>query len=356
MNMIVVTSRQGRVSCISSAGHRDINEERIFQLKCEGEESSPGAAVNCVGTEIAYQSVSGCSITVLNLECNEHLELGDARCHEIRYSPTLASILMVLHRPGNVKIWNTELRRVLSQFTASGGYTYLVRALCFRPCFSEVVLGTYEGCLEIWDSCLPTTADDLSPLAKTCMQQQIQVHKKSLTCVSVRCDGFMFASESLDGTISVAEVSTVSAATGRSTHRTRLISGHKDSVNCVIFSSCSNIMVSGSADKTVKMWEASTGANLAVFEHRDSISALCFCDDGRYLYCAAANNSIYVWSLEESKSCRMKSGAEVVGELDSAEVGEGLCSSCSVSTACAVFHTDNNASGLCPLPSLTILM
>jgi WD40 repeat protein len=59
--------------------------------------------------------------------------------------------------------------------------------------------------------------------------------------------------------------------------------GHSEAVQAVAFSPDGRFVLSGSADQTMKLWDAATGALIRTFgDGAGSISSVAFASDGRY--------------------------------------------------------------------------
>jgi WD40 repeat protein/tRNA A-37 threonylcarbamoyl transferase component Bud32 len=76
------------------------------------------------------------------------------------------------------------------------------------------------------------------------------------------------------------------------------LSGHTASVRSVAFSPDGIRLATGSADRTVRVWDARTGRLLQLFEgHVDRVNKVEFSLDGRWLASASADWTIKLWDL-----------------------------------------------------------
>ena len=74
------------------------------------------------------------------------------------------------------------------------------------------------------------------------------------------------------------------------------LKGHTDSVNSVAFSSDGTWIVSGSDDKSVRVWDASTGVELKELKgHTRSVNSVAFSSDGTRIVSGSSDNSVRVW-------------------------------------------------------------
>ena len=63
----------------------------------------------------------------------------------------------------------------------------------------------------------------------------------------------------------------------------RCFEGHTDCVMSVCFSPDGRYALSGSNDKTLRLWEVASGKELRRFEgHTTDVNSVCFSPDGRY--------------------------------------------------------------------------
>jgi WD40 repeat protein len=81
--------------------------------------------------------------------------------------------------------------------------------------------------------------------------------------------------------------------------------GHTAAVNGVAVSPDGKLVASGSADHSVRLWEAATGKELFTFTgHADTVTALAFTPDGKTLVSAGDDRQLKLWSTESGKEVR----------------------------------------------------
>jgi WD40 repeat protein len=76
----------------------------------------------------------------------------------------------------------------------------------------------------------------------------------------------------------------------------RTITGHTAPVRAIAISPGSDWLVTASADRSVRLWNASTGAErLALTGHTDRVNAVAIAADGTWLATAGADRSVRIW-------------------------------------------------------------
>ncbi|KAK6342234.1 hypothetical protein TWF730_001711 [Orbilia blumenaviensis] len=74
------------------------------------------------------------------------------------------------------------------------------------------------------------------------------------------------------------------------------LEGHSDSVRSIALSQDSKWLASGSIDKTIRLWDTATGANLATFEgHSDWVQSVAFSSDSKRLASSSIDRTIKLW-------------------------------------------------------------
>jgi WD40 repeat protein len=76
------------------------------------------------------------------------------------------------------------------------------------------------------------------------------------------------------------------------------LTGHSDSINCCACSPDGRWFASGSEDKTLRIWQADTGQEVAVLDHPEPVLACAFSTDGRRLVSGDNSSHLYVWDAD----------------------------------------------------------
>ncbi len=138
------------------------------------------------------------------------------------------------------------------------------------------------------DSVLPTPL----PLWATVMWDRV-------TCIAFSSDGTRLASGSLDKTIGLWD-----AATGKELAR---LKGHASAVLSVAFSPDGSRLASGSADNTIKLWDVGSGKELASKGQSGYVLSVAFSPDGSRLaigsetFMGKGDNTIKLWDTATGK-------------------------------------------------------
>ena len=89
----------------------------------------------------------------------------------------------------------------------------------------------------------------------------------------------------------------------------RVFEGHTDSVWSVAFSADEKYALSGSADRTMRLWEVESGRGLRIFKgHTNSIWSVAFSTDGKSALSGSADNALRLWDVESGRALRVFDG------------------------------------------------
>lgn len=133
-------------------------------------------------------------------------------------------------------------------------------------------------------------------------------HSGSIYALALSSDGRMLVSGGRDKTLKVWNLNTggsynsmspTSRAIGDGLMYT--LTGHSESINAVAISSNGQILVSGSEDNTIKLWDLHTGECLVTLEgHEAGVRAIAISPDGQLLVSGSADHTIKLWQLPGS--------------------------------------------------------
>ena len=126
-------------------------------------------------------------------------------------------------------------------------------------------------------------------------------HANQVWGVSFSPDGKMLASASADKTVKLWDTST-----GK---EIKTLTGHTNSVWGVSFSPDGKMLASGSADKTVKLWDTSTGKEIKTLTgHTNQVWGVSFSPDGKMLASASADKTVKLWDTSTGKEIKTLTG------------------------------------------------
>ena len=127
------------------------------------------------------------------------------------------------------------------------------------------------------------------------------VHSAIIYSVAYNPDGKYLASGSADKTIKLWEVET-----GR---LLRTLTGHTGDICSVSYSPNGVYLASGSKDETIKLWEVKTGNCIKILTgHTGYVQSVTYSPDGKYLASAAWDETIKLWEVETGECIKTLTG------------------------------------------------
>jgi len=122
-------------------------------------------------------------------------------------------------------------------------------------------------------------------------------HSDWVKSVAISPDGHIIVSGSRDKTIKVWNLHTGKLS--------RNFAGHSDTVETVAISADGHIIVSGSHDKTIKVWNLHTGELIRTLAgHPDQVYCVAISADGQIIVSGGSEETIKVWNLHTGELIR----------------------------------------------------
>lgn len=131
------------------------------------------------------------------------------------------------------------------------------------------------------------------------VQATLKGHKDQVFAVAFSPNGKVVVTGSLDRTIKLWD-----AATGK---EIKTLAGHNEQVLAVAVNPSSQLLASGSSDRTVKLWTMPSDDPTRIFAHADEVNALAISPDGKLL-AGAGKDSIIIWNPADGKQITQLKG------------------------------------------------
>jgi WD40 repeat protein/TPR repeat protein len=155
-----------------------------------------------------------------------------------------------------------------------------------------------------------TTARSFTPEALNVFHEA-RAADAAVLAITGHTGAVRFAAFSPDGTRIVTASADKSAriwdaATGR---QLQLLSGHTDRVFCAAFSPDGRQIVTASDDKSARVWDAATGRQLQLLSgHSERVNSAAFSPDGKQIVTASWDKTVRLWDAATGRQIQLLSG------------------------------------------------
>ncbi|MEA5625898.1 serine/threonine-protein kinase [Nostoc sp. UHCC 0251] len=137
-------------------------------------------------------------------------------------------------------------------------------------------------------------------LGNVSLANTLQGHENSVLSVTISPDGETIASSGGDRTIKLWNLTTGKQSS---------LNAYSQQVNAVMISPDGKNLVSGNDDSTIKIWNLATGKQIRTLTgHSDSVHALAISADSQTLVTGSDDNTIKIWDLATGEQIRTLAG------------------------------------------------
>ncbi|MFP6669567.1 MAG: WD40 repeat domain-containing protein, partial [Pirellulales bacterium] len=252
-------------------------------------------ATSTDGKVIAMASADG-TIRVINAESGELVKMWQAHKEAITdvvFKPIASvaaaaadvpPVIRTLATAGDdntVRLWNYDTGE---QLQLLWGSTVPVTALAFQPDGKHLAAGGADGKVTIWN-------------LQAAESKQIVAETVPANVAVISPDGKLLATDGIDNDRAVIQVRDL--ATGNLLHS---LMGHEAAVVSLAFSVDNTKIVSGSDDKTARVWnlaDAETPEVARFTGHTMAVTAVTFNTDGSQVLSGSADNSVQLWAVAD---------------------------------------------------------
>jgi WD40 repeat protein len=215
------------------------------------------------------------------------IEVGEGVLYCVAFSPDGATIALG-SSIGTIQLWSSTN---ITRQHAFQGHRHSIHSLAFSPDGRSIVSSDCQGIALIWDV---TTGIEKRNL------------RENIATVAYSPNGKSIAMR-LSNTIRIWDANTSVAAHPIS-------KGHRATINSVAFSRDGLLIVSGSRDQTVRIWDVLTVTERRVMVVGDAVYSTAFSPDGAMIACGQSNGTVQVWDVASGlrQSSMMGQHARVV--------------------------------------------
>ncbi|MEZ4732254.1 MAG: pentapeptide repeat-containing protein [Caldilineaceae bacterium] len=200
--------------------------------------------------------------------------------------------LAVNERDYSIRLWEIESGRIRRTLL---GHTNTIHALAFSPDGQQLVSGGWDRTIRFWDA-------DSGEALSTMHGYQNNIESIAIG-PTLGAKGQWLAHGNTDHLIHLWDIQRGEPG--------QILRGHTEAVHAVAFHPTGKRLVSGSADRTVRLWQIDgeqSGLRQTLYGHTDEITAIAFSSDGEFFASAGMDRMIRLWQTATGRAYRVLRG------------------------------------------------
>jgi WD40 repeat protein len=174
-----------------------------------------------------------------------------------------------------------------------------IRSVRMTPDNRYIVSGSADKKLHLWK------------VDGTFVEAKEDGHNSWIRSIAISAKGDYVVSSSNDRTLCLWKVNKLESSTSGLCElsiekQLCFLQGHRKEVLSVTFSPDGQLIASGSADRTIRIWDLKGNVKTEFSAHEDRVMSVAFSPDGRYIVSASYDDSICLWDINGNEIWRKK--------------------------------------------------
>ncbi|MDY6901840.1 MAG: WD40 repeat domain-containing protein, partial [Cyanobacteriota bacterium] len=179
-----------------------------------------------------------------------------------------------------IQFWDMTERQVIMTLSLDDTAAH---SLIYSQDAKTLVTGSYRK-IKVWS----VSTDEQISCINVELRHCLTSHSHIVSSLALSKDGTILVSGSKDKTIKIWHLKTGELL--------RTLKGHKDGVHTIAISQDEQVIASGSADNTIKLWHLETGELLSTFSgHNNTVTGLAFANQDNTLVSGSLDKTIKIW-------------------------------------------------------------